>query len=79
MLNEQLMVSQVFPDMYPHGDTGPQLFADAELDELTKDLAAARAARAAAKDAGDEKLAAELDKKILIIAKKILRKMEKYS
>ena len=45
MLNEQLMVSQVFPDMYPHGDAGPQLFADAELDELTKDLAAARAAR----------------------------------
>ncbi len=79
MLNEQFMVSQVFPDMYPHGDAGPQLFADAELDELTKDLAAARAARAAAKDAGEEKLAAELDKKILIIAKMILRKMEKYS
>ncbi len=34
MLNEQFMVSQVFPDMYPHGDAGPQLFADAELDEL---------------------------------------------
>lgn len=80
MLNEQLMVSQVFPDMYPPSGAGPQLLAeDRELSELTRDLAAARAARAAAAEARDEKLVEELDKKILIIVRRILRKLDKYS
>jgi len=79
MLNDQIMASQVFADMYPSGGGGIQVLADAELDELTKDLAAARAARSAALEIGDKELAGEFDKKIRSIVKKILDKLRKYS
>lgn len=76
MLNEQIMVSQVFPDLYPPAGGGVQVFADdkdAELKKLLEDLAAARAALEALKSAGMETdaTATALKGKIKTLATKI--------